>query len=400
MSAFPNQESSHSAPLLSLTPAQFARLQPHTYVYAHLSPSSDHPRPSTRINGRSESQFRAATVNTGSLTHANGSAVVRIGETTAVCGVRGEILSTDDIPAWSISNTSSGSTAKSPREESTEDDDDTEIQVFNLLVPNLSLSTGCSPAIAASSAPSSLAQSLSHQLLSLLHTSRLIRSRDLRIWSSPNRTPILSQEHSDVTMEDAPASTEPLDAPEIKAFWTLYIDVLIISLAGNPFDAAWAAVVAALRDTRLPKAWWDIDNEMILCSDCVSESTTLQLRGMPISSSFAVFEADPVNDWRKIIVDCQHVESNSEDSMKDDNKTESPKKIKRWILADPDAFEESLCQERACIVVDKSSGASDPVKIIRMEKSGGFYIGKNELKELVNSAAGRWEEWRGLLDGV
>ncbi|WEW56747.1 hypothetical protein PRK78_002198 [Emydomyces testavorans] len=397
-------------PFLSLSPAHLARLQPHTYVYAHLNPLSDSSRPSVRINGRTESQFRPATVNTGSLTHANGSAVVRIGDTTAVCGVRGEILSTQDIPAWKVSSASavSGEDAlqkgnQKDDDGNQDDDDDSEIHAFNLLVPNLSLSTGCSPAILPGSAPSSLAQSLSHQLLSLLHSSRLIRASDLRIWSHPSLTqqqpPPSQPQTEDASMEDP--SDSPTEVPELKAFWTLYIDVLIISLAGNPFDAAWAAVIAALRDTRLPHAWWDMDNEMVLCSDRVSESRKLQLRGMPVSSSFAVFEADPVGDWRKVIIAASRHKGrqNVQGAMGDDDGDHGGVK-KRWILADPDAFEESLCQERVCIVVDKEAERPDRTKILRMEKTGGFYVGKHEIKELVKLASGRWDEWQRLLEGL
>ncbi|KAK4987007.1 hypothetical protein LTR28_001918, partial [Elasticomyces elasticus] len=56
----------------------------------------------------------------------------------------------------------------------------------------------------------------------------------------------------------------PDEPPQLvsKAYWTLYIDLLFISLDGNPFDVAWAAVLAALKDTRLPRAWWDPDREV------------------------------------------------------------------------------------------------------------------------------------------
>nr|KMM66840.1 hypothetical protein CPAG_03177 [Coccidioides posadasii RMSCC 3488] len=395
------------SPFLSLSPAHLARLQPHTYVYAHLNPSPDISRPSIRINGRSESQFRPASVNTGSLSHTNGSAVVRIGDTTAVCGVRGEILSTHDIPAWKVSNNGAGSSWGSPQkrnqdhdaEDEAYDEDDSEIHAFNLLVPNLSLSTGCSPSILPGSAPSSLAQSLSHRLLSLLHSSRLIRASDLRIWSNPNPTEAPSQEQSeDIDMEDTPAFTDSIGAPELKAFWTLYIDVLIISHAGSPFDAAWAAIVAALQDVRLPKAWWDIDNDMVLCSDRVSESKKLRLRGMPISSSFAVFEADPVGDWRKVIIPLQDGEPREKDQTSADDGDAARRK--RWILADPDAFEESLCQERVCIVVDKDGKKPGCMKILMMEKGGGFYVGKSEIKGLVELASVRWEGSPTLLEGL
>jgi exosome complex component RRP43 len=279
-------------------------------------------------------------------------------------------------------------------EDVVDDSEDSEIKAFNLLVPNVSLNTGCSPSIPAGTAPTPLAQSLSHQILSLLHTSHLVRAEDLRIWHQP---PKLSEEQDVAMAEDGNDDVEDSSPePEIKAFWTLYIDVLIISLAGNPFDAAWAAVVAALRDTKLPRAWWDMDNEMVLCSDNVSEAKSLSLRGLPMSSSFCVFEADAVGDWKRLLVSAEGTEK-QKGKQKQISTEEQSLKSRRWILADPDAFEESLCQERACVVVDV--GVQGQVKVLKLEKNGGFYVGKEEMKELVGLAAERWGEWKPLLEG-
>ncbi|OAX77586.1 hypothetical protein ACJ72_08113, partial [Emergomyces africanus] len=278
----------------------------------------------------------------------------------------------------------------------------TEIRAFNLLVPNLSLSTGCAPSIAPSAAPSALAQSLSHKLLSLLHTTRLVRASDLRILHHP---PDLT--HITATSSSASEPQESnLQQPETKAFWTLYIDVLIISHAGNPFDAAWGAMVAALLDTRLPKAWWDMDNEMVLCSDDVAEARPLRLRGLPIASSFGVFEADGGEGWRIPMPAGKVVEVNVDSSI--DSEKEKLRaagtsghhgggRPSRWILADLDAFEESLCMERVCVLVDKDSRGK--VKILKLEKNGGLAVGRREVKKMVELAAGRWEEWRELLGG-
>ncbi|CAK41317.1 uncharacterized protein An12g08670 [Aspergillus niger] len=274
-------------PSLTLPPSQFARLQPHAYLLAHLSPPASSNQPSIRANGRAPSQFRVTSANTGSLTHTNGSAVVRVGGTTAVCGDDAEVEDPED---------------------------ETHIQQLNLLVPNLSLSTGCAPGFVPGAPPSALAQSLSHKILNLLHSTKLEK--------------------------------------EIKAFWVLYIDIMIISLAGNPFDAAWASVLAALRDTKLPRAWWDVDNEMVVCSDAVSESQKLSLRGLP----------------------------------------------RRWILADPDGYEEGLSQERVCIVVDKEQGGKGKTVIQNMEKNGGWAVDGKELKALVDISAQRWEQLKHILE--
>ncbi|KAL4757942.1 3' exoribonuclease family protein [Aspergillus foveolatus] len=399
-----------SAPSLALPPSQFARLQPHAYLLAHLSPPASSQQQSIRANGRSPQQFRVTSANTGSLTHTNGSAVVRVGDTTAVCGIKAEILHTEDIASWSVSHSSSSPSTSNKRrkvtnptgnlgenrEDSSKEDeveDNSYIENFSLLVPNLSLSTGCAPGFIPGAPPSTLAQSLSHQILSLLHSSRLVRAEDLEIWyQQPNFGAEELERHKegeqmDVdTRQDSDEAT--LERREIKAFWVLYIDIMIISLAGNPFDAAWTAVLAALRDTKLPRAWWDADNETVVCSDLVSEARKLSLRGLPVASSFGVFEADAAAGWRAVIIP---------DAKGDRKSAEGDRKNiqRRWILADPDGYEEGLTQERVCLVVDKT--ANGEVNILKMEKNGGFAVDRGELKELVEISARRWDEINQIL---
>ncbi|PLB49183.1 exoribonuclease family protein [Aspergillus steynii IBT 23096] len=390
-------------PSLSLPPSQFARLQPHAYLLAHLSPPSSSNHPSVRANGRAPSQFRVTSANTGSLTHTNGSAVVRVGDTTAVCGVRAEILHTEDIASWSLSHSSSTEEANNRRKADSDDTDvdpnESQIQDLNLLVPNLSLSTGCAPGFIPGAPPSSLAQSLSHQILTLLHSSRLVRADDLRIWyQAPNLGGEELERHNESEQMDVDAEAGAGAGAggsehdkEIKAFWVLYIDVMIVSLAGNPFDAAWASVLAALRDTKLPRAWWDVDNETVVCSDAVSEAKKLTLRGMPVSSSFAVFEADAASGWRAVVIP---------DAEEERKITESQRQgiQRRWILADPDGYEEGLGQERVCIVVDEKQGGKGKTTILKMEKNGGLAVDSEELKELIDVSAQRWDDVKRILE--
>ena len=400
-------------PSLSLPPSQFARLQPHAYLLAHLSPPPASNQPSIRANGRTPSQFRVTSANAGSLTHTNGSAVVRIGDTSAVCGVRAEILHTDDIASWSVSQTSTTSANKrrrlanmdkKPTEEvvdseqdaNPEDEEDrTHIQDLNLLVPNLSLSTGCAPGFIPGAPPSALAQSLSHQILSLLHCTRLVRADDLRIWYQPPDLGSEEREHhnEDEQMDldvDTDVNFGQRKPQEIKAFWVLYIDVMIISLAGNPFDAAWASVLAALRDTRLPKAWWDVDNETIVCSDSISDSRKLTLRGLPVSSSFCVFEADAAAGWRAVVI------PDADQQKSSDRRGKGAQQ--KWILADPDGYEEGLSQERASLVVDKERNGKGKTVILKMEKHGGWTVDTEELRQLVDISSQRWDEMKKILD--
>ncbi|CRG86196.1 hypothetical protein PISL3812_03199 [Talaromyces islandicus] len=389
-----------SPPSLSLPPSQFARLQPHAYLLAHLSPPPSSQQLPIRANGRKPLEFRSTSANSGSLTHTNGSAVVRIGDTAAVCGVRAEILHTEDIASWGVSAPFSGTKRRktqSDNNDSDEDDeedcDDSHIRDLNLVVPNLSLSTGCAPGFIPGAPPSALAQSLSHQLLSTLHSSNIVCADDLRIWYHPPDFDAIERQEAgqDTEMESDTAGDEDSGRPEpeIRGFWVLYIDVMMISLAGNPFDAAWAAVLAALRDTRLPKAWWDVDNDMILCSDEAEEAKKLNLRGLPVASSFSVFEADAAADWRAVVL------PDAENGKAKQTSSEQ----KRWILADPDGFEENLCQERICMVVDRDE-KKGVTKIVSMEKNGGLSVGRDDLRMLLDISTQRQKQVKDILQGL
>jgi exosome complex component RRP43 len=336
-------------PTLSFPRDIFAKLSPHPYLLAHLSPT-DPKSPSVRANGRSTTQFRTLHVNNGSLTHAEGSAVVRIGDTTVVCGIRGEILLVSNIAGYR-SDKLGGEGLKGYNE----------AKELDLLVPNIELATGCSPAFLPGQPPGTLAQSLSTRVYSLLHSSQIIDPEDLRIWYQP---PDLSGEDK----MDEDGEEEGLEK-EVKAFWTLYIDILFISLDGNPFDAAWAAIVSALHNVRLPKAYWDADREMILCEDAVKLSKKLTLRGCPIAVTAVVFNA---------------------------KEREGGKDGKYWVLVDPDAFEEGLCDESVTVVVDC---VGEKTKILGISKSGGTIAGREEIREIVRLAEKRWKDLNRLLKG-
>jgi exosome complex component RRP43 len=335
---------------LSFPRETFAKLSPHPYLLAHLQPASSQSA-ATRANGRTPTQFRTPHINNGSLTHAEGSAVVRIGDTTVVCGIRGEILLASNVAGYRVDKSSTAPSSRPGYNEARE---------LDLLVPNIELATGCSPAFLPGQPPSTLAQSLSTRIYSLLHSSRLVEGEDLRIWYQP---PDLSDQ--DRMDEDDQDTIEP----EVKAFWTLYIDILFISLDGNPFDAAWAAVVSALKDVRLPKAYWDPDREIMLCESSVADSKKLQLRGMPIAVTSLIFKA---------------------------KEQEQGRDKKHWILVDPDTFEEGLCDETVTSVVDCGSGKT---KLLSISKSGGTIVGKQEMREVVGLAERRWVELNGLLGG-
>ncbi|KAJ4381368.1 hypothetical protein N0V86_003717 [Didymella sp. IMI 355093] len=330
-------------PALTFPRPIFAAVSPHPFLQAHLSADKS----AIRANGRAAHEFRAPGVNTGSLTHCNGSAVVRLGNTSAVCGVRAEILREEDTPGTSAP---AGVNASGEIEDDDDDNDnstssseDDDLESLRLLVPNIELSTGSTPSSIPGNAPSTLAQSLITRLRSLLHSTHILHTRDLRITYTPP---------TNAADPDAPP------APEVKGYWVLYLDIVFLSLDGCLFDAAWLSVLAALSHTRLPHAYYDPEFDGILCSDDPTDATSLNLHGLPVPSSFAVFEGRGDADEKE-----------------------------DWVLSDPDAFEEGVCGEVVTVTVDQGT-------IRRVEKSGGG-CGEGGHEGVVKRAVERWGLWRG-----
>ena len=291
-------------------------------------------------------------MTTSSLSHAHGSAVVRTGDTTVICGVRGEVLPVASIPAYR------------PRRFGEEDDSSgaggrrwDELREYDLLVPNIELATGCAPQLLPGGPPSTLAQTLSTRVYELMHSCGLVDVGELRIWHHPSK----NTEDGDETMGEEDGAEE--DGPELKAYWTLYIDLLFVSLDGNPFDAAWAAVVAALRDTKLPVARWDVDRDMAICERNARRALTV--RGLPIACSAAVF-------------------------LERDQGLHLAREGRHWVLMDPDRLEDGICQESVTVVVDRSGGET---RVRALEKRGGTVVGVEAMREIVGLAERRWEEF-------
>ncbi|CCT69989.1 related to exosome complex exonuclease [Fusarium fujikuroi] len=324
-----------------LTRTTFAKLSPHPYLLASLDPASDDIRPA-RSNGRARNESRKPTVNLASLSHAHGSAVVRVGDTTVICGVRGETILTPNIPNYRASNT------------------ETELKDYDLLVPNIELATGCAPQFLPGGPPSTLAQTLSTRIYSLLHSSRIIKPDDLRIWHTP-----LSEDLEDHMEEDGEDTSN--ENRSVVAYWVLYIDIFFISFDGNPFDAAWAATMAALRNTKLPGARYDIDREMVICSH--KQARPLNITNIPIACTAVVFTG---------------------------KETDRPTDGRFWLLVDPDRLEESLCDESVTVVVDCKDG---DLKLLSISKHGGTALTPQFLtsEQFLGWASKRWEEFNAAI---
>lgn len=370
-------------PSLSFPPATYQKVDPSSYLLRHLEPTftstSSHSAPtSTRPSGRSPTEFRTPTIHTSSLSHAHGSAVVRTGDTAVVCGVRGEIL------------TLSGGEKKVIRSgldqlgnSGNEDESNATLRSYPLLVPNLEFNTGCA-AQYHPGPPSDSAQAMTQRLKSLL----------LEVVCPVDIDDLSIFEQTDPDSEDQLSLLLSSSSPEIKAYWVLYIDTLLISLDGNPFDAAWAAIISALNSTTLPHAYFDPNTQRVLCHP--TKTRKLRLKQFAFSSTFGIFTAPPGED-------IAHKKTGN-----------------TWILADPDDFEEGVCEERVWVVM------RDEETIAKLEKGGGRVVGSTgggaagrkgedeedsvligtglagvkDLQKCVKVAGERWKVWNDLIRGA
>ncbi|KAG6254339.1 hypothetical protein E4U24_007583 [Claviceps purpurea] len=329
-----------------LSRATFAKLSPHPYLLANLNPSRDDVQPA-RSNGRAPNEARPITVNLSSLSHPHGSSLVRMGDTTVICGIRGETLLTRDIANYRASNSKS------------------ELWDYDLLVPNIEMATGCAPQFLPGGPPTTLAQTLSTRIYSLLHGSNLVQPDDLRIWHTRPSEHLVGEDDA-MDEDDENPSSQRAEA-YVVAYWVLYIDIFFISFDGNPFDAAWAATLAALRDTKIPRAHYDADREMILCTR--KDPTPLTIKSLPVACTAVVFTG---------------------------KETDRPSDGKFWLLVDPDNLEESLCDETVTIVVDCQEGNT---RILSVSKHGGIILSSKMLRSegLINWAT---ERWKGVTSAI
>ncbi|KAI0476231.1 ribosomal protein S5 domain 2-type protein [Xylariaceae sp. FL0804] len=396
--------SSTTAPgSLTLPSAVFAKLSPHPFLLANLEPPAGSPAPAARPNGRRPREARPPQVNTSSLAHAHGSAVVRVGDTTVICGVRGETLLAADIPNYrhpdnptvvSSSDADDDDAANGGGEGGGDGAGAAELRDYDLLVPNIELATGCAPTFLPGVPPTALAQTLSTRVYSLLHGARLLDGRDLRIYSdaaadaAADASPAAAEDDDDDEGYQHQHHQPQQQQREIKAYWVLFIDVLFISFDGNAFDAAWAAVVAALRDTRLPRARWDADREAVLCARR-EPARPLPTRGLPVACTAAVFTAREKKQQLQLGRRPGGGERGEGGELGEENQG------RFWVLVDPDRFEEGLCDETLTMVVDCSEGET---RVLGLSKSGGTVAGPAIMQKFGEVAEARWKEFRAALE--
>ncbi|KAH9482180.1 Exosome complex component RRP43 [Psilocybe cubensis] len=207
----------------ALQAAVFQRLHPRLYLERYVS---ERVRPDARLFG----EGRGVSVDVGSISTADGSALVRMGETTVVCGVKAEIA-----------------------------EPELDRESLGFLVPNLDLTAMCSPKFKPGP-PTEEAQVLSDRLNHALITSNFV-------------------------------SLESLCIHPGKAVWVLYVDATCVNYDGNAFDATLLAMVAALRNTTLPQATYDPETNRTVCSRRLPRVPLQLAKSTPISTSFGIFDS-------------------------------------------------------------------------------------------------------------
>ncbi|KAI9498594.1 ribosomal protein S5 domain 2-type protein [Zychaea mexicana] len=198
----------------------FHRIQPHEYLRRFLEHS-------VRPDGRLLDSFRKTLITTGSISTANASAMVRLGGTTVVCGIKAEVCEPH---------------VERPNQ--------------GYLVPNVELSPMCSPKFRAGPPPEK-AQVTSEFIHQLFTNSDLF-------------------------------PLESLCIEEGKAVWVLYADIVCLNYDGNILDASLLALTAALSKLTLPKA--QVSESMVVEADASNKSPVFQMTRVPIASTFCVFQ--------------------------------------------------------------------------------------------------------------
>ncbi|KAG9120064.1 hypothetical protein FRC07_004600 [Ceratobasidium sp. 392] len=202
-----------------LEASTFQRLHPRAYFERFIAEGY-------RPDGRKADSWRDVSINVGSISTASGSALVRIGDSTIVCGVKAEIA-----------------------------EPDLERPDQGVIVPNLDLPAICSPKFRPGP-PAEEAQMLSERINDILVSTCAIDPKTLCIHPG-------------------------------KSAWVIYIDAVCINYDGNILDATMLAVIAALQNATIPVATYDTEAERTTCSRM--ERIPLALAHMPLTISFGVF---------------------------------------------------------------------------------------------------------------
>ncbi|XP_029169933.1 exosome complex component RRP43-like [Nylanderia fulva] len=210
---------------------QYRTIHPVKYLQDYL-------KQGIRPDGRKFLSFRPVSVNVSSIVQADSSAIFKLGDTTAVCGIKAELAT----PKADFSDHGS-------------------------IIPNVELSPLCSSKFRPGP-PSEQAQVLSKSIDIILSNSKALDLKDLCICKN-------------------------------KLVWVLYCDISCLNYNGSVVDACIGAVIAALKTLTLPEVNYNKETGVIVVHPENRKAFTV--RTLPVSASFAIFEkqlllADPSDD--------------------------------------------------------------------------------------------------------
>lgn len=180
-----------------------------------------------RPDGRELGECRTTTLNIGSITTADGSALVKLGNTTVVCGVKGEFA----VPHLDSPNT-------------------------GYVVPNVDLSPLCSSRFRPGP-PGEQAQAASQFIADVIENSQVVQKEDLCIENG-------------------------------KLSWVLYCDIMCLDYDGNILDACTTALLAALKNVLLPEVC--VSEETGLANVNLKVKKPLNIIKHPVATSFAIID--------------------------------------------------------------------------------------------------------------
>eukprot|EP00795_Rhopilema_esculentum_P000490 gene490-10168_t len=191
-----------------------------------------------RPDGRGLEEFKKTLLNIDSISTAEGSALVKLGNTTVLCGIKAEIAQ----PSLDAPN-------------------------GGFIVSSVELPPLCSAKFRPGP-PSEQAQVLTQFLIDTANSSSFLKPESLCIAQG-------------------------------KAVWCLYADVICLNYDGNIQDAALFALLAAMHNCSLPSASYSEETgETVVSTD---KKSSLDIASNPIASTFAVFQnsqvvADPTEE--------------------------------------------------------------------------------------------------------
>ncbi|EZA50937.1 exosome complex component RRP43 [Ooceraea biroi] len=210
---------------------QYKTIHPVKYLQDHLEQS-------IRPDGRKFLSFRPVSVNVSSIVQADSSAIFKLGNTTAVCGIKAELAT--------------------PKVDTPD---------HGYVVPNVELSPLCSSRFRPGP-PGEQAQVLSKCIDVILNNSAALDLKDLCICKS-------------------------------KLVWVLYCDILCLNYNGSVLDVCTGAIMAAFKTLALPEVNYNKETGVIVVHP--KKKIPFTVRTLPVSVSFAIFDrqlliTDPTDD--------------------------------------------------------------------------------------------------------